>query len=181
MIDDEDNRLVNSCLSGNEKAYEALIDKYQNNIFNNVYRMIQRFDDAEEITQIVFIKAFNNLEKFKSKYKFFSWIYKIAVNETLNYLNQQKRFEELPEELVNNTTPHQEYEIYELQNRIQNALMELDPQYRLLILLKHFENFSYREIADIISVPEKTVKSRLFSARQYLKEIFLKMEILNND
>jgi len=181
MIDAEDNRLVKRCLHGDEKAFESIVDKYQNQIFNSVYGMIHHFDDAEEITQKVFVKVFENLNTFKTKYKFFSWIYRIAVNETLNFINQQKRFESLSENIENNNSPEQEYEVLELQNKMQDALMELDTQYRILILLKHYQNFSYKEISDIVSIPEKKVKSRLFSARQLLKDILIRMEIINND
>lgn len=181
MIEAEDNRLVNRCLQGDEKAFESIVDKYQNQIFNNVYRMIHHFDDAEEVTQRVFVKVFENLNTYKPRYKFFSWMYRISVNETLNFINQQKRFDPLSEELINNNSPEHDYEVFELQNKMQNALMALDTQYRLLILLKHYQNYSYKEIADIVSIPEKKVKSRLFSARQLLKNILIKMEIIDND
>ena len=76
MIDAEDNRLVKRCLQGDQKAFESIVDKYKNSIFNSVYRMIHRFDDAEEITQKVFIKVFENLNTYKPKYKLFRCRYK---------------------------------------------------------------------------------------------------------
>lgn len=181
MVDAEDNRLVKRCLQGDEKAFESLVDRYKNSIFNSVYRMIHHFDEAEEITQKVFVKVFENLSTYKSRYKFFSWIYRISVNETLNFINRQKRFDGLADDLVNEDSPEHEYEVFEVQNKIQNALMKLDPDYRLLIVLKHFQNFSYKEIAEIVSIPEKKVKSRLFTARQYLKDILIRMDVLSND
>ena len=181
MVDAEDNRLVERCLQGDEKAFESIVDKYKNSIFNSVYRMIHSFDDAEEITQKVFVKVFEKLNTYKPRYKLFSWTFRIAVNETLNYINQQKRFDELPDDLVNGNSPEHEYEAKELQEKIQNALTGLDPQYRIIIVLKHLQNFSYKEISKIVSIPEKKVKSRLFTARKNLKDILIKMEVMSND
>ena len=89
--------------------------------------------------------------------------------------------DELPDDLVNGNSPEHQFEVNELQEKIQNALMGLDPHYRLLLVLKHFQNFSYKEISKIISIPEKKVKSRLFTARKNLKDILIKMEVMNND
>jgi len=181
MIDAEENRLVKQCLSGDEKAFESIIDAYENAIFNSIYRMIRRFDDAQDITQRVFIKVFENLKSFKSDYKLFSWIYRIAINETLNYINHQKHFNGLSDDLVDGSSPERDYDNQELEEKLQDALMELDPQYRILILLKHFQSFSYKEIAEILAIPEQKVKSRLFTARHCLKDILIRMEIISND
>jgi len=90
MIANNDTDLVQECLAGNTKAFEALIDKYQKKIFNIVYRMTGNDDDAEDITQSVFIKVYEKLSSFNPKYKFFSWLYRIALNESLNLMNQKK-------------------------------------------------------------------------------------------
>jgi RNA polymerase sigma-70 factor, ECF subfamily len=181
MIDAEEKRLVERCLNGDQKAFESIIDTYKKAIFNSIYRMIRRFDDAQEITQKVFIKVFENLKSFKSSYKLFSWIYRIAINETLNYIHQQKHFNGLSDDLVDGNSPERDYVNQELEEKLQDALMELDPQHRILILLKHFQSFSYKEIAEILEIPEQKVKSRLFTARQCLKDILIRMEIISND
>jgi RNA polymerase sigma-70 factor (ECF subfamily) len=178
----DDKNLVQECLAGNTQAFESLIDKYQKKIFNIVYRMADNYDDAQDITQSVFIKVYEKLNRFNPKYKFFSWLYRITMNESLNYLNQKKRLTELDTALlVNEKTPEKEYDELELSEQIQNAIMEIELEGRVLILLKHLEGFSYRELAYILDLSEKKVKSRLFYARQELKNVLTKRGILGND
>lgn len=174
MIEYSDNDLVRQCLEGNTGAFEQLVNKYHKTLFNIVYRMMNNYDDAEDITQAAFVKAYEKLNTFKPKFKFFSWIYRIAVNESLNYLNQKKQFEQLDNDLVSKEkTPEEAYDEMELSKTIQNALMKLDLNYRAIVVLKHFQGCSYREIGYIMDLPEKTVKSRLFTARQLLKNVLL--------
>ena len=182
MIERDDKELVKDCLKGSKKAFEVLLDKYQRTIFNTVYHMIHNFDDAEDITQRVFIKVFENLNSFNPKFKFFSWMYRIAMNESLNHINGKKSFEPLLENLiVHERTPEEAYNGIELSEKIQQALMHIDPDYRMLIILKHFQDCSYKEIAVILNVPEKKVKSRLFTARQLLKDILIRKGMVSND
>jgi RNA polymerase sigma-70 factor (ECF subfamily) len=182
MIENTDKNLVQACLAGNTRAFEALIDKYQKKVFNIVYRMTYNYDDAEDITQSVFIKIYEKLTSFNPKFKFFSWLYRIALNESLNLMNQKKRMTELDADLLTiEKTPEQEYDELELSERIQDALMEIEPDHRALIVLKHFEGFSYPEIAYILDLSEKKVKSRLFSARQVLKNVLITQGIMGHD
>jgi RNA polymerase sigma-70 factor (ECF subfamily) len=182
MIEMDDKNLVQECLAGNTQAFESLIDKYQKKIFNIVYRMADNYDDAEDITQSVFIKVYEKLNRFNPKYKFFSWLYRITMNESLNYLNQKKRLTELNSALlVNEKTPEKEYDELELSEQIQDAIMDIKLEGRVLILLKHLEGFSYRELAYILDLSEKKVKSRLFYARQELKNVLTKRGIVGND
>ena len=182
MIERDDKKLVKDCLKGSKKAFEILVDKYQKTIFNTVYHMIHDFDDAEDITQRIFIKVFENLNSFNPKYKFFSWMYRITMNESLNHINQMKSLDPLSENLVaHERTPEEAYNGIEVNEKIQRALMHLDPDYRILIILKHFQDCSYKEIAFILNVPEKTIKSRLFTARQLLKDMFIRKGMVSND
>ncbi len=172
MMDDKE--LVRECLSGSNQAFEMLVDKYQKIIFNVAYRMVGDGDDAEDITQTVFIKAYERLDSYNQKFKFFSWLYRIAVNETLNFLKSSKRFEGLDSEMMTTEkNPEQKCLDSELGSRIQAALLELEPQHRILILLKHFQNCSYHEISESLSLPVNKVKSRLYTARQTLKDILI--------
>ena len=178
MIEHDDNELVRQCLAGNPQAFEVLVEKYQKPIFNVAYRMTHNYEDAEDITQSVFVKAYEKLRSFRPSYKFFSWIYRIAVNETLNVLQQSKRTEEINSEYsASEKTPDESYAETELQEKLQEALMGLSMEYQVLILLKHFQHFSYREIAYIMDIPEKKVKSRLFTARQLLRDILMRRGI----
>ncbi|UCE18695.1 MAG: RNA polymerase sigma factor [Gemmatimonadota bacterium] len=174
-------KIVQKCIEGNTNAFEHIVDKYQKPIFNGAYRMIHQYEDAEDVTQSVFIKAFENLRYFDPKYKFFSWLYRILVNESLNFINQRKRFTRYDSDiLVKGATLKKDQSLIELHQDLQNALMDLKPDYRVLIVMKHFQDFSYKEMSDVLDVPEKTVKSRLFTARQLLKDILSKRGYVEN-
>ena len=182
MIANNDTDLVQECLVGNTKAFESLIDKYQKKIFNIVYRMTGNDDDAEDITQSVFIKVYEKLNSFNPKFKFFSWLYRIALNESLNLMNQKKRLAELDADLITNEkSPEEIYDELELSERIQDALMQIELEHRALIVLKHFEGFSYQEMAFMLEISEQKVKSRLFSARQVLKNVLIERGIVGHD
>ncbi|MFQ5771566.1 MAG: RNA polymerase sigma factor [bacterium] len=182
MSEQTDVMLVMQCLEGNTRAFESIVDKYHKTIYNVALRMVNDHQDAEDITQSVFVKAYENLKSYNPNYKFFSWLYRMAVNETLNFINQRKRLEELNHSIISkNKSPSEKYDDIELSENIQNALMDLEIDYRVVILLKHFEEFSYKEISYILDIPEKTVKSRLFSARQLLRDIVVKKGLVAND
>ncbi|MCU0643871.1 MAG: sigma-70 family RNA polymerase sigma factor [bacterium] len=182
MIANNDTDLVQECLIGNTKEFEALIDKYQKKIFNIVYRMTDNYDDAEDITQSVFIKVYEKLNSFNPKFKFFSWLYRIALNESLNLMNQKKRLAELDADFITQgKSPEEIYDELELSERIQDALMEIELEHRVLIVLKHFEGFSYQEMAFMLDISEQKVKSRLFSARQVLKNVLINRGIVGHD
>jgi RNA polymerase sigma-70 factor (ECF subfamily) len=130
----------------------------------------------------VFVKAYENLERFDPQYKFFSWLYRIAVNESLNALEQKKRFEGLDgNDLAAETPDEKDDEAVDEERRIQDGLMLLSVDQRAVIVLKHMQGLSYREIGQILDLPEKTIKSRLFSARQTFKDILRKKGVRRND
>lgn len=167
-----DSDLVKDCISGNKQAFEVLIERYRKQVFNVALRIINNYDDAGEITQTTFIKAFENLHTFDRKRKFFSWIYRIATNEAINYLKSRKRVESLDENLVSSDhNPEQHIAESEQDESIQQAIMQLSPEHRVVVVLCHFHNLSYKEIGTILDIPIRTVKSRLFSARRNLKEL----------
>ncbi len=149
-----------------------LVDKYGKQMFNTAYRMVNDHEDAMDATQSAFVKAYEKLDTFDSGYRFFSWLYRILVNESLNILNHRNHFDPLDSDIiVTEKNPEENYNDVELGNHLQSALMELKPDYRAAIVLRHYQGLSYREMGEIVGVPEKTVKSRLFSARRQLKDI----------
>jgi len=182
MILDEDLGLVRHSLAGDRSAFERIVEKYQKTVFNVALRMTHEAGDAEDIAQEVFLKAYERLKSFNPKYKFFSWLYRIAVNESLNSLERKKRYQGLDEQLtVQGPDLDETVEANERSRKIEDAMMELNVDHRAVVVLKHFEGFSYEEIAQILEISEKKVKSRLFTARQVLRDILLKKGFGNND
>ena len=181
-MENEDNNLVNRCLNGDGEAYSALVEKYYKIIFRLAQKILKNYDDAEEITQSVFVKAYENLNKYNPRYKFFSWLYRITINETLNLSKKKSYSEEINENITSNEdNPGKTFDRIDLGEKIQDALMELDMLYRLPVVLKHFLNYSYKELSDLLGIPEKTVKSRLFTGRQLLKDILIKKSVFKDD
>jgi RNA polymerase sigma-70 factor (ECF subfamily) len=172
MIVDDDQRLVEQALRGDTKAFESLVEKYQKLVFNLAYKMSRDYDDSADITQTVFLKVFEKLKSFDTKYKFFSWLYRIAVNESLNAVQKRVPSERFNEEtVVSQDTPYDSIDSEDASQRVQEALLELDLNYRVVIVLRHFQDLSYEEISQILDIPEKKVKSRLFSGRTMLRTI----------
>ena len=179
QLENEDYLLVRDCLSGNGRSYGVLVEKYHKIIFRLANKLVKDFDDAEEITQSVFVKAYENLKNYNPNYKFFSWLYRITVNESINFEKRKKSVEKISENLRSvNDDPDKIYDNNVLSDVITEALMELDMLYRMPVVLKHFLDYSYKELSYLLGVPEKTVKSRLFTGRQLLKDILVKKRVL---
>ena len=143
----------------------------QKPVFNTVLHMVGDAEDAREVCQQAFMKAFEHLASYDRERKFFSWIYRVAVNESINHLKARKPHETLDERLQHpRANPAERFEELEEWTHLHEAIMNLEPNYRAVVILRHFVHFSYNEIAEILNLPEKTVKSRLFTARQQLRE-----------
>ena len=163
--------LIEKCRSGDREALGELLGQYQKPVYNAAYRILGNPDDAADVTQAVFLKVFENLDRYDPKYRFFSWIYRIAVNESINQNKRGSRLQPLDErEIPARGGPDAALESSSLSDQIQDGLMALNESYRMVVVLRHFSDFSYREIGTILDIPEKTVKSRLYSARQAMKE-----------
>lgn len=178
MVADDEEGLLDRSLEGDGGAFGRLIDRYQRALFNVSLRMVGNSEDAKDITQTVFLKAYQNLRSFDRRHRFFSWVYRIMINESLNHLSRARRTEPLDERMVSDESgPDEECARRRLGDSIQSALMELSPDYRQVVILRHFVQLSYQEMSDVLEIPEKTVKSRLHTARQLLGEIFTKRGI----
>jgi len=179
MSDDErDRQFVTRCLAGDEQAFGSLVDAYRQPLFNTALRLVGDYDEALDIVQRAFIKAFGRLSSFDPERRFFSWVYRILVNEALDSLNARARYRRLDTselEVLPGTIEASDEAARqkEIGDHIEAALLRLSPDYRQVIILRHLANLSYREIADLIEIPEKTVKSRLYAARLRLREILL--------
>jgi RNA polymerase sigma-70 factor (ECF subfamily) len=172
--DSRDHALVDKCKRGDRNALGELIGQYERPVYNAAYRILGNPDDAADVTQSVFLKAFEHLGQYDPKYKFFSWIYRIAVNESINQLKRGNRQQPLDDrEIAASGGPEAKLAEGDLSREIQQGLMTLKSDYRTVIVLRHFSECSYAQISDILQIPEKTVKSRLYSARQLMKETLL--------
>jgi RNA polymerase sigma-70 factor (ECF subfamily) len=133
--------------------------------------MVQDREDAAEICQTAFLKAYANLATFDTGRRFFSWIYRIAMNDTINFLSSRRPAEPLPMELPSRMPgPEDLVEAHELRREMSNAIAGLSPGLRAVFVARHFTHLSYAEIAIALDIPEKTVKSRLFDARRILRD-----------
>lgn len=152
-----------------------LVVRYQKPIYNAAFWILRNPDDARDVTQTVFLKVAERLEEFDSNHRFFSWIYRIAVNEALNQLRDQSRDEPLDEDFEATAPASSEPEwiagAAEVSQRIRAALMQMSTNDRLVLTLRHFGELSYDEIAHTLDIDVKTVKSRLFDARQRLRDL----------
>ncbi len=158
-------------MTGDRQAFEALLLRYEKPVYNAAFRMLNSTDDARDVTQTVFLKVFENFDAYDPSRRFFSWIYRITLNESINWLGKSRRLEPLQHEAVDHGKgPDQEVDSASVSENVQAALMTMKADYRTVIILKHFLGCSYVEISEILEIPEKKVKSRLYSARQLLKD-----------
>jgi RNA polymerase sigma-70 factor, ECF subfamily len=157
------------------EAFDELVTGHQFAMYNTVLRIVGETNDARDVTQAGFIKAWENLHTYKPEHRFFSWLYRIMVNEALNSVRSKRVHYELrlvddAIEAGESDEPDRELINAERNASLAKAIGRLSPDYRAVIVMRHFEDLSYHEMADILDIDEKTVKSRLYSARIKLRE-----------
>ena len=171
--DGDDDAIVARCLAGDVQAFGTLVERYQRVLYNLGLRMLGNPEDARDASQTAFLKAWEKLSSFDPRFRFFSWIYKITVNECLNQINRRRRIEPLDPriDLPSRENAAASLEAREASERVQVALLQLTPDHREVVILRHLLEMSYGEIAGTLTIAEKTVKSRLYEARQRLCEL----------
>ncbi len=176
----DDNELVYEVIHGSISSFEVLIDRYQDTIFNILVRMVADPETAKDLTQDVFVKAYEKMGGFSFNYRFFSWIYRIAVNEAINYNRRKPRTVSITEAmpLTDDNGGVRDETTTKLLN---HAIRTLPDEYRVLILLKYYCNLSYDEIAEVTTLPVKKVRSRLFMAREQMRKDLTEKGFFNND
>jgi RNA polymerase sigma-70 factor, ECF subfamily len=183
-----DCELVVRAVAGREESFEELVRRYQRPIAAYVYRMVGDYEAALDLTQEVFIKVYNSLSRYRSEFKFSTWIYKIAHNSAVDHLRRYGTREQSltgeiegePRELPlesRRLSPEQEYAGKERREEIEYVVRQLPSAYRELILLRHSHDMSYDEIADVTGLPLGTVKNRLFRAREVMRQQFVERGI----
>lgn len=174
-----DSELVQSTLAGRESGFEELVRRYQRPIAAYVYRMVGDYDAALDLTQEVFIKVYASLSRYRPEFKFSTWIYKIAHNAAIDHLRRHATREAIANSETDRVevtietrrlSPEQESERTERCSEIETVVQLLPPPYRELILLRHSQDLSYEEIAEVTGLPLGTVKNRLFRAREAMRE-----------
>ncbi len=178
-----EQELVKQARLGDLAAYDQLVQRYQERIYRTLYHMTSNHDDANDLAQEAFIKAFQALKSFKGGSSFYTWVYRIAVNKTLNFLKQRKNrshmslndldfnTENNPDlvALVSDKTPRREAGLAELQQKLNEAMLTLSETHRLVVTLHDVQGLAHEEIAKIMDCNVGTVRSRLFYARQQLQ------------
>ena len=181
--DVDDLTLVRLAQKEDMRAYDALVRRYQERIYATVYHMTSNHEDANDLTQETFIKAFRALKSFKGDSSFYTWIYRIAVNKTINFLKQRKNRVQMslndmdfnaendPDlvALVSEKTPRRDLSLSELQEKLNAALLKLSEHHRMVVTLHDIQGLSHDEIGKIMDCNVGTVRSRLFYARQQLQ------------
>ena len=179
-----DGDLVLTAVSGREAAFEELVRRYQRPIASYVYRMVGDYDAALDLTQEVFIKIYNSLSRYRSEFKFSTWIYKIAHNTAIDHLRRHTVRDQImtaggdsPRSEIaiesRRLTPEQESEREERRLEIESVVQSLPAAYRELIVLRHSHDLSYDEIAEVTGLPLGTVKNRLFRAREAMRDLLV--------
>ncbi|MFC1835080.1 sigma-70 family RNA polymerase sigma factor [Thermodesulfobacteriota bacterium] len=184
--DDQDKGTVEECRRGSRKAFDILVEKYYKRIYNLAYRFVNDSEEASDLTQEIFTAAYQNLKRFRGDSKFSTWLFQIAANRGKNrfkYLKRRGYFanrsqgdgqgdrDSYQRELPDNTSnPENLLAGKELQKLVRDAIDELDPDHKEIVILRDIEGFSYDEIAKILNLPEGTTKSRLHRARMVVKE-----------
>ena len=185
VLDPSDRELVERVRTGRDMAaYDELIRRYQRRIYQLIYNMTSHREDAEDLVQEVFVRAFSALPRFKGDSSFYTWIYRIAVNQTINYLHKRKRraalsLDDLDQaverdadyvELRSRESPFRDVTLTELQKKLNEALQTLSEKHRTVVVLHDIQGIQHDEIARMLGCSEGTVRSRLFYARQELQK-----------
>ncbi|MDG1702354.1 MAG: sigma-70 family RNA polymerase sigma factor [Opitutae bacterium] len=180
---DLDWAIVQRVQNGEVSAFNQLVQKYRQSLFSIIYNMTGNREDATDITQEVFIKAFQSINRFRGQASFYTWIYRIAVNSSITFIKKAKKqrfinYETIDETLVSSeileyftakTKTEKGALLTELQEKLNEALQKLSPKHRLVVILHEVEGMNHKSIADIMKTSEGTVRSRLHYAKKMLQ------------
>ncbi len=183
MADLSDEVLIKNALQGDQQAYKKLLERHRKAIFHIAYKIVRNSEEAADLVQETFMKAFGSLKTYRFEYRFSTWLYRIAANNAIDFLRKRK-IEALsldrPVETRDGSvelqlpdwTHNPEFDFTRKQRRIsiEEAISQLPDKYREVIIYRHNEDKSYDEIARILDIPVGTVKARIFRARELLKK-----------
>jgi RNA polymerase sigma-70 factor, ECF subfamily len=185
-VAEDDIALVRRCQKGDALAFEQLVIKYRSKVFSMIYGMVQNEQDAWDLAQEGFIKAWRSIHRFKGQASFYTWLYRIVTNVAIDSLRRKgfKKTAEFDDQIAANEVepgsktvptpdplPHQGLEREEIRQRIEQAISKLSPEHRAVIVMKEIEELQYNEIAEALGCSIGTVMSRLFYARKKLQTL----------
>jgi RNA polymerase sigma-70 factor (ECF subfamily) len=185
-VEHDDIALVRRCQKGDALAFEQLVIKYRSKVFSMIYGMVQNEQDAWDLAQEGFVKAWRSIHRFKGQASFYTWLYRIVTNVAIDSLRRKsfKKTAEFDDEIAATQVepgsktmpqpdpmPHQGLEREEIRHRIEHAINKLSPEHRAVIVMKEIEELQYNEIAEALGCSIGTVMSRLFYARKKLQTL----------
>lgn len=173
-----DEVLVKRCLDGDREAFAEIVRRYQKQIYSLTFRLTNDFNEAQDLAQEVFLHLYQVLDKFDGRYKFFSWMYKVATNYCYTALKRNSSNEVSLEKVIDFTPlrpatgnePEEHWEARETQRLVREAIKQLPEKYRIPIVLRYLEEFSYQQIAEAMGVPVTTVETRLYRGKALLQK-----------
>ena len=178
--------LVKRCQAGDTEAFDELVTRYRTRIFGMIYNMVHSEQDAWDLAQDSFVKAWKSIKRFRGHSSFYTWIYRIVMNVTIDWLRKKqvkggsefddaihlKEIDPASKTLPKaDALPYEKMEQSEIRGRIDNAIAQLSPEHRAVILMKEIEDMQYHEIAETLGCSIGTVMSRLFYARKKLQNL----------
>lgn len=170
----DDRQLIEQFLRGDERSFNLLVERHRERIYLLIWRMVRNREDALDLSQEVFVKAYRKLKSFRHESNFYTWLYRIAVNLALNFARREKfrsflSLSDLSRELVSGSLPSEEIERDQLSSRIDRAIIELPEKQRMVFILRHYEEMSVKEVADLLGKSEGTIKANYFQAIKKLR------------
>lgn len=179
----DDRELIAACLRGQLDAYGELVGRYQDRLFNAVFRFLGHAEDAKDVVQEAFLSAYQALGRFKGDSRFFTWLYRIAINHAVDQQRKQKSLQRLERQLETageGATPEDALERQEENEKLRQALEYLSTEHRMVLVLKDIDDLKYEEMAEVLDVPIGTIRSRLHRARLELRQVWERMESLSD-
>jgi len=178
-----DGDLVFKAQQGDLQAFDVLVERYHGKIYGLTYNMTSNREDAEDLTQEIFVKAFNALPRFKGKSSFYTWVYRIAVNKTINYrkkrnrkralsldqFDQEIKTDDIYHDLTAKGSPLRNLSLTELQKKLNEALQTLSEKHRTVVVMHDMQGIPHEEIAKVVGASVGTIRSRLFYARRQMQ------------
>ncbi|MDO5388652.1 MAG: RNA polymerase sigma factor [Clostridia bacterium] len=169
-----DYDIVRECLKGNKEAFSEIVSRYKNLVFSKVYASVGNYEDTLDLSQEIFVKIYKNLEKYDPDYSFATWVIRITLNHTIDYMRKNK-IQTVPADeneyniKYGGLSPEQEYLNKEDREKLNRAIDELSDKYRIPLVMYYSQGMKYQEISRVLNIPLSKVKNRIYRARKMLK------------